>query len=359
VGLNVLLGWNQWPGVLAGQLSVAPWNTLLEALRWVLALPFAGIFGWRRALFGAGVAIGPLAAGALGVALAFAARPFSKARFLWLVPAVAALLPGLHRLALPGMVDDRTLLLALIALTAGLLARGWNGDTGWAFLAGLAGGVAIWLTPEAVPLVLSAYAMLLFRWVQEPIGIGLAAGAAGFFDVLGFGFAVGPPPGGYGVVAIDRLSVVYVVMALLLLIGALGLWRLQRWRQVRSRRVAGIGLMAGLLLGWVALFPKLLPAACGILNPMNLPPVHGVTDLLVFSLPGALALLYLGYGTLHGGARWWIWAYAALGAAVALLLGQRFGLFVGFSNVLAAGLVPVALTEVNLKRARGSLFGGE
>jgi hypothetical protein len=390
--LNILAGWTAWPDVLAGSLNdpdsymrlerilqgiaqghlvnvvarddsgagvMVEWSRLLDALLWAMALPFAGLLGWRQALFGAGVALGPLGAGALGVALAFAAKPFSRAKFLWLAPVAAALLPGLHCFAIPGVVHYHILLLALIALTAGLVARGWNGGTGWGFLAGLAGGFAIWLTPETMPFVLMAYTALVFRWVEKPIGSALAAAAAGCFDVLGFGLAIDPPEGGYGVAEIDRLSLVYVVMALLLLAGALALWRLEQWPNPSWRRLSGLALMAALFAAWVAAFPAVVMGPYGIMDAadrqrffgaiMELRPVLGLDNLVAFLLPGALAVLYLGWHAIQGRAPQWVWWYLTLCAAVALVLGQRFVLFVEFSAGLAAGLIPVILTYVSLR----------
>ena len=168
-GLNILVGLPGWPAVLAGNLVdpdsymrlerllqgiaqghlrntvgrddsgagvVVEWSRLFDLLLWAMAAPLAIFLGWRQALFAAGVALGPLGVGALGLALAFAARPFSATGYLWAAPVAAALLPGLQCFAAPGVVHYHILLLALIALTAGLTARAWDGDSGWRFWRG-------------------------------------------------------------------------------------------------------------------------------------------------------------------------------------------------------------------------------
>jgi hypothetical protein len=333
------------------------WSRLLDLLLWAMAAPLAVFLGWRQALFAAGAVLGPLGVGALGLALAFAARRFSAAKYLWAAPVAAALLPGLQCFAAPGVVHYHILLLALIALTAGLTARAWDGDTGWAFLAGVSGGFAIWLTPETMPFVLMAFAALLFRWVQSPIGAALAACAAGFFDVLGFALAIDPPSGGYGAAEIDRLSVVYVVLGLFLLIGGLALWRLQHLPNRRASRLLGAGLMASLLLGWIAMFPQVAMGPYGVMDAADrqrffgamqeLQPVHGIRQLTEFLLPGLLALCYPILRAARGGPNVWLWLYAASCAAVALVLGQKFILFTEFPAGLAAGLLPVMLSDAS------------
>jgi hypothetical protein len=389
-GLNILVGLPGWPGVFAGNLVdpdsymrlerllqgvaqghlvnivarddagagvMVEWSRLLDLLLWVMAAPLAVFLGWRQALFAAGVALGPLGVGCLGLALAFAASRFSAAKYLWAAPVAAALLPGLQCFAAPGVVHYHILLLALIASTVGLTARAWNGDTGWAFLAGISGGFAIWLTPETMPFVLMAFAALCFRWTQSPIGAALAACGAGFFDVLGFALAIDPPSGGYGVAEIDRVSLVYVVLGLCLLLGGLALWRLQHWQNIRARRLIGIGLMAMLLLGWTWMFPQVAMGPYGVMDAADrqrffgamqeLQPIRGASQLAEFLLPGLLALSYPILRAARGGPNFWLWLYVALCAAVALALGWKFILFVEFPAGLAAGLLPVMLTDAS------------
>jgi hypothetical protein len=389
-GLNILAGLQGWPHVFAGNLvdpdsymrlerlaqgiaqghlvnSVArddsgagvmvEWSRLLDMLLWAMAAPLAALLGWRHALFTAGVMLGPLGVGALGLALAFAARPFSAARDLWAAPVAAALLPGLQCFACPGVVHYHILLLTLIALTAGLTARAWNGNTGTAFLAGISGGLAIWLTPETMPFVLMAFAALLFAWLRQPVGAAITACAGGFLLMLGLALAIDPPAGGYGAAEIDRLSMVYLVLALLLLTGGLAVWRLQRWRPVWAGRLIGAGLMAMLLLLWIGLFPQVAMGPYGVMGAADrqrffgamqeLQPVRGAGPMTEFLLPGLAALCYLILRAARRGAGFRLWLYMALCAAVALVLGQKFILFVEFPAGLAAGLLPVMLTDAH------------
>jgi hypothetical protein len=387
-GLNILLGLHGWPSVLGGSLDdpdsymrlerirqgvaqghlvnivarddagagvLVEWSRLLDALIWALAAPLVPLLGWTRALYAAGVALGPISVGALGVTLAFAARPFAEDRLLWTAALGAAMLPGLLKFAAPGIVHYHIALLALIAASNGYAIRAWRGDNWHGFLAGIWGGFAIWMTPETMPFVLMGFVPLLLRWLQKPVGVMVAACAAGCFDVLGFALMIDPPQGGYKIIEIDRLSLVYLILGSLLLLGGVGLWRLERWNNPPWRRAAGVGLMGGLLLLWIILFPGVIEGPYGLMSRqemkqffgvmLELQPLHGPAALVQFLLPGTLALVYALWRAARE--RAWQWAYLALCILVALVLGYRFILFVGFSAAAAAALVPVMLSQAS------------
>jgi hypothetical protein len=408
-GLNIVMGSHEWPAVFAGSLndpdsymrllrieqgvraghlvvSVArddsgagvyvEWSRLLDMLLWLMAAPFALFLGWHKALYVAGVLLGPLGAGLLGVVLAWAAEPFAARRYLWTAAAAAAVLPGFATTAQPGVVGYHILLLVLIGLTAGCVARAWRGDRWTGFLAGLVGGFAIWLTPETMPFVLAAYLALVLRWWQRPNGVVLLGVASGFFDALGLGLFVDPPGGGYGVAAVDRLSYVYVALGLLLLAGTALLARVQD-RLGRGRGPVGLLLLGGLMVGWIAVFPHVAMGPYGLLPPdqaraffgvmTELQPVRGAA-LVVFLLPGFCAVAYalwrglgpqrVDFGAMASTAMLGppqrhrvLWLYIAACGVVCLVLGAKFLLFVGFSALLGAAMLPVAMSEISVTLA--------
>jgi len=348
----------------SGAGTLVEWSKLLDFLLIAMAAPLAVVIGWHKALFWAGVALGPLSVGALGTALAYAVEPFTAVEFLYAAPVAAAVLPGITTFAAPGVVHYHILLLALIALSAGFAVRAWWGDRFYGFLSGVAGGFAIWLTPETMPFVLMVYAALLFRWVQAGFGLVLVTTAAGLVDVLGFALAIDPPQGGYGIAEIDRLSLVYVVMGLLFLAGAAAGFELER-RGFKRWRSLGLALLALLFIGWIALFPRVAMGPYGIMSPadmrrffgvmLELQPVRGA-DLVLYLMPGALALLYALWRARAARGRF-LWLYLALCTAVALALGVKFIIFVGFAPCVAAALLPVALGEVSLRWGARRLAG--
>jgi hypothetical protein len=389
-GLNVAIGAQGWPAVFAGNLAdpdsymrlerlmdgiraghltnivarddsgagvLVEWSRLMDAVIWALALPLAVFIGWRHALFAAGVALGPVAAGFLGLALAFAAERFVLRSLLWMLPVSAALLPALANYAAPGAVTHHVLLLALIALTAGLVVRAWDGDGGWHFCAGLAGGFAVWLTPETFPFILLCYGILLVRWLEVPEGPAMAACGAGFFDVLGFGLAIDPPVGGYGFVEIDRLSVVFAGLGLAMLLIGVALWRLQRLKNLFHRRVAGVAATVLLLAAWEAIFPQVLRGPYGLMSAADArlffaqiqemqPAAPDVTSF-AFLFPGMLALVIALVRALQ--TRDWRWWYVFACLAALLVLGIRFLRFAPVSSAAAAAVVAIALTSVSVR----------
>lgn len=379
-GFNILIGLHGWPGVWHGQLNdpdsymrlerilqgvraghltnivarddsgagvLVEWSRLLDAFIWAAALPFVPFIGWRHALFAAGVVSGPVIAGVLAVALAYAAEPFAARRFLWLVP-VCLGLPGLRNYAGPGFVTHHILLLAMIGFSAGLVMRAWDGDIGRYFAAGLSGGLAIWLTPETMPFIMLCFGLLLSRWVEKPTGAGMAALGAGCFDVLCFGLAIDPPVGGYGVAEIDRLSIVYVGLGLALLCGGVLLWRLQAMRQVALRRAAGLAGVGLLLACWLTIFPNILlgpyglmtPAAANIFFPaiIEMKPLWPTPQSFALIWPG-LAALFVLFPICCAKNRWpWWYGFGCM--VFAVVLGVKF---MRFTPVCAAAAVVVLM----------------
>ena len=391
-GCNILFGLHGWPAVLSGSLSdpdsymrlerilqgvrqghlvinvarddsgagvMVEWSRLLDALIWAMALPLVPSLGWHHALLVAGDMLSPLGIGLLGVALAFVIEPFVARPFLFAAAIAAATLPGLQTFAMPGVVHYHILLLVLIAFTTGFVIRAWHGERWHGFLAGVCGGFAIWLTPETMPFILLAFAVLLLRWVYEKNGSVIAACAAGFIDVMGFGLALDPPEGGYNAIEIDRLSLVYVMLGLLLLVGGLCLWRIDHWKPSKLNHPLGVGLMAVLLIIWVAAFPQVAMGPYGLMSHddyqrffgvmMELQPLRGLHDFMPFIFPAIVALLYSMYRTFKAGraqARI-IWLYVSAVLLLSLILAAKFILFVGFPAAITAALLGVMLSDVS------------
>ncbi len=388
--LNIVVGLPGWPAALAGHLNdpdsymrlerifqgvqvghltnfvardgpgsgvLVEWSRLMDAALWALAAPLAIFLGWKPALLAVGIATGPLIAGLLGLSLAFVAEPFVARRFLWLLPVASALLPALANYAGPGVVTHHVLLLALLALTAGCVARADRYDTAWNFLAGAAGGFAIWLTPEAMPFVLLCYGLPFLRWLQRPAGAGLAACGAGFFDVLCFGFALDPPAGGYGVAESDRLSIIFVLLGLCLLLTGVLLWRLEKLPDPRLRRAAGL-LAASLLLGaWLALFPNLLAGPDGLMSPANAKLFFGVIGEMQPAgfnpvsfgdlWPGIIGLVIAAALSMSRRDIGWWYGLAAL--CLVFILGVKFLRFAPVASAAGAVLAALALQEASAR----------
>jgi hypothetical protein len=248
-------------------------------------------------------------------------------------------------------------LLALIGFTAGLVIRAWHGDTGRYFAAGLCGGFAIWLTPETLPFIMLCFGVLFLRWLEKPAGAGMAALGAGFFDVLGFGLAIDPPVGGYGIAEIDRLSIVFTGLGLALLLGGVLLWRLQAVPDLRLRRAAGITGVLLLLACWLSLFPDLLQGRDGLMSAADAKLFFSSIVEMQPALPSpkSFALLWPGLAALFIllpiclARRGWLWWYGFFCVVLALGLGVKFLRFTPFSAAAAAVVMVIGLQNISAR----------
>jgi hypothetical protein len=281
---------------------------------------------------------GPLAAGVLALALGWTVEPFAAARLVWLAGVAALVAPAV--LALAGLQPAALAMLAALACMAGGLVRGWRGEIGAAFAAGICGGVAIALSPASVPVVLLGFGALAWRGVASPLGSVQTAMAAGLFDTLGFILAFDSPPGGFLAAAGGRLSIVHVALAFLLLLAAALGWRLEKRAQAWARHAAD-GLLPAAALLWVALFPRAAWAALAFA-----PVVGGVLPGRL--LPGLAALAYALWRAQAGRARR-AWGYLACCLAAGLTLGVASPFMAAATSCMAAALLPLALSEASLR----------
>lgn len=349
------------------------WSRLFDGAIVALAAPLAPWIGWNRAVFAAGVATGPLSAGFLGTALAYAAAaatPGARA-FLWTAPVIGMLMPGICGFAGFGTVHYHIAQLALVALTAGLALRAPRGP-GPAWACGIAGGVALWMMPETMPFVLLCYAALGFVWLFRPIGGVLARVGSGFLLTLVAALALDPPHGGMLIVETDRLSIVYTALGFAAGAAALWLALLDRL-ELRYRALPGIGGAALAFGAWLAAYPSVALGPFGLIPPKLMhvffgnmsetQPVRGFGEAALLLGPGALALLY----ALHRA--WWaeqgrmeagVWLILGLGIALSLALTARFVIFEQYPAGAAAALLPVALGDISARlagRARAAAAG--
>ncbi len=371
----------------SGAPLIIEWSRLFDASLLAMATPFAPWLGWHRALLAAGVASGPIFAGLLGVGLAFAAAPFSERRFVWLAPVIGMLLPGIHGYALFGIVHYHIAMLAAVAFTAGWALRARDGARGAALATGLCGGLALWIMPETMPFVLLCFIGLGWRWLFHPLGDAMAWLGAGFASMLLLGAIVDPPQGGILSPEIDRISIIYAALGVMVMAVTLWLAALDRAKLPALRRAAlgGIGALAGFAV-WLAQYPlvALGPYALMSASEMRLffgamaetQPVRGVDEAFLLLAPGGFALAYLlhrawrargitnSLGTDSLGAEsMGGWLIAAVAVLLGLALTVRFVIFQQFPAGCAASVLPVALTEASRRlifrpiRAAGARIG--
>ncbi|CAG4920010.1 unnamed protein product, partial [Acidocella sp. C78] len=348
----------------SGQLLLVEWSRLFDAWIVALAAPLAPLIGWHRALFAAGVATGPLSAGLLAAALGFAAAPLSGGRWLWAPAIIAPLLPGIRSFNGFGVVHYHIAQVALAALALGCTLRAGLGARRMAWAAGLSGGLAIWLMPETMPFVMLGYGALGYAWLFRPLGATFARLGAGFAATLWFALWIDPPHGGWLSPEIDRLSIVYAMLGLAVMVTGACLAGLDR--EARGKWRLGLGVLAAgaAFAAWLATYPTVALGPYALIPMREMHAFFGgiIEDQPATTLslaasrlgPGLLAFAY----ALH---RAWrcrrapdiagLWLIFMAGLALALGLTARMMIFQQYPAAFAAALAPLALEEISRRFA--------
>jgi len=341
------------------------WSRLFDAALVALAAPLAPFLGWHTALRWAGIASAPLAAGALGVGLAFAVAPFAERRFLWLAPFLAPLFAGIHGFERIGVIHYHIIMVAGTAIALGWAVRtgtgGRNAATTSGIAAGVAAGIAIWIMPETMPFVLLGFVGLGWAWMFRPLGGVIRLAGLTFLATLAVALWLDPPHGGTFVAELDRVSIIYAALALAVV--ATGVWL--AWldgRDLPRGQRAGLGMLGALACFalWLTAYPDVVRGPYALIPPaqfrlffgamLETQPVHGLGPAAASLGPGL-------FGLAVALARAWrarrqpeaagAWGIAAAGGLIALGLTARFVIFQAFPTAFGAALLPVALSDAS------------
>jgi len=349
----------------SGAGTLLHWSHLLDMVLLLLAAPFRLMMGTDAALHAAAVVFGPLSMAALGVALCWAIAPLAERRWLWLAPVVAALSAPIASYGLPGVTHHHVPLLVVSAMTCGYALRGALGlaRKGNGLAMGAWAGVGIWLSPESMPFTLMAFGGLWFAWLLSPrLGLVRMIGetGAGFFVVVMATFAVDPPYAGYGSVEIDRLSAVYVGLAIALACAACVAMLVEnagRWRMPIGAVVPALCIAA-----WLACFPDVLRGPGGLMSARDtramldtiteMMPVRGIAQAMEYLLTGLISTLALTWFSISR--RSPLLGYAALCGCVLLVFGAMHVRFTAYPSALAAAMLPILIARCSAYMAEWS-----
>jgi hypothetical protein len=350
----------------SGAGAVLHWSHLLDSLLLLLALPLRPFLSQPVALHVAAVLFGPLAMGLLGIATAWAMAPIADRGWRWMAPVAAVAAFPIVAYGFPGVVHHHVLLAVAAVVMAGAAGRATTGDCAAGCRLGVWAGAAIWLSPEAWPFAVMAFGGCGLAWILSAkppgvrlshnlaVGAPLAAASSLFLLVVFSALAVDPPMSGFGSIEIDRLSIVYVVLAAVICAIGWALWGLDRVGVAPSERIGIALLVAAAGLGvWFALFPAVLRGPSGLMNAaearilingiQEMQPVGSLAQAVVFLLDGAVAMLLLVRFSVSW--RSLLWAYSAVCVGVMLVLGLRYVRFSTYPAAAAAATLPVILTE--------------
>lgn len=330
------------------------WSHLLDMLLCLIAAPFRLAMNWHDALHAAAVLFGPLCMAALGVALAWAVAPVAHRRWLWLTPAAVALAAAVTPYGLPGEAHHHVLLIVVAAMTAGYALRAALGliRDGDGLAMGAWGGLGIWISPETMPLTLMAFGGLWLAWLLQPEGRRtrmIREAAVGLLLVVCGTYAVDPPYAGYASVEIDRISIVYVGLALAIGVAACAAAFVPD--SGKRRMLIGLLVPAACLAAWLALFPIVARGTDGLMNAhdtqamlgaiVEMLPVRGAAQAVEFLLTGTLiAAVLTWFGVSH---RSVLVGYAALCACILVVLGALHVRFAAYPAAASAAMLPVLL----------------
>lgn len=343
----------------SGDGAVVHWSHLIDGVLCALSLPLQIFLAPADALHLAALIFGPLNLGILGVAVAWAAAPFSDRRWLWLAPLTIALAPAILPYGLVGVVHHHVPSVTIAVMTGGLAVRVIagiaNAHAGRAL--GIWAGIGIWLTPETLPLSMLAFGALWLVWVWQDgaraAATAIADTSKAFAVTVTTAWLVNPPFGGHLTQDIDRVSIVFVGLALAIAaIGRIILVLDERALPRSSRLIWSMTGGIGCAVVWACLFAQTLFAVHAAMddalahamfqNINEMAPVRSLNQWFNYLLTGCLAVATLIALTLRS--RIAVMFYLTLCGLVLIALGQMHLRFASYPEALGAIMVPIAVS---------------
>ena len=351
-----------------------PFDLLVLGAAWLLT----PVLGFRDALFWGGSFVSPLLLLATGFALVWAAKPLVDKENRPLVILVFLAQLGVMAYSLPGRVDHHTLQMFLIALIVGLVTRccGVRPQVRAAVFAGIVLGLGLWISTEFLIMTVLTMAAIWLAWLRHgPAGSLQATGfAAGFAGSLVLALLAERPWADLLAEEYDRISVVFLVMALL----HLAFWSAVAWAERLSRAPSrlrtrlSLSLVAAAIGGaaMYGVYPKFFGGGMVDVDPevarvflgkiKELKPIVPV-DLKTFGF----FLFWLGSAAIcipFSTAQAWLkrhadagpaWAFFALALGLFFALSLRHVRFAPFAGLLA--VVPLTCLVVALRQRLGDI----
>lgn len=340
----------------SGSGTLLHWSHLLDSLLLALAAPGAAAIGWHEALRGTAMAFGPLCMGLLGMTAAWAVAPVARHGLLWFGALAISLSPFIVGYGCAGVVHHHIPVAIVVCMTAGWALRAirGDGDRSGGLALGAWIGAGVWLSPESLPLSLMALGAVWLAWVLEPgcgrLGRVLAQSGASFAGVVALAWLVDPPFAGMWVSEPDRLSLMFVLLALGAAACGMAASLAGRALPAGAARALVLGLAAGAGVSWVAAFPAVLGGATGLLQPeqaqaffggiTEMQPVRSVAEATDCLLAGALMTgLVLAIGVRR---RAPVLLYAGLCGVAVVWSGSQHVRFSTYAALWGAALLPAA-----------------
>ncbi|MGE0419374.1 MAG: hypothetical protein AB7O80_21430 [Acetobacteraceae bacterium] len=346
----------------SGSGTLVHWSHLLDSILCLLALPLSILVDSDVALRVAAIIFGPLCLAGLGLAAAWAAAPFAHRSWLWLAPVVATFGHAILAYGLPGVVHHHVPTVIIAVMTGGWAARlvigttdRWAGSRlgGWAAL-------GLWLTPETLPLSVMAFGALWVSWIttaeRRDLAVAIRDAGIAFLVIAGLAYLVDPPYGGYAAEDLDRLSAVFIGLAIGLAATGLIVAAVDEMTAAPAWRL-GLSLSSGVMIAvlWILLFPSVLQGTHHIMSEADwramfsdigeMQPVKSVAQWLQYLLTGTLGAVAL--AVLAARKRNPTLGFVTLCAIVLIALGWKHIRFASYPEALGAVMLPIIVTLWN------------
>lgn len=314
------------------------WTRPFDVVLLALALPLLPALGLKGALYWAGVVVSPLLHVVLGAVLAWTAVPLLGRAGAAVAGAVTAAQAGVLSFSLVGRADHHMMFACLAALATGCLIRSFaeaDGGARAAVSAGLVIAAGLWIGPEFLVFMALVLAVAGLPWLAGEAGagrrnVGLAGGLATGLVVA---VLLERLPGGFLDISYDRVSVVHLGLALLLLLFWGVVHRVEmRLPSITLRTAVALAGAAGLLLTMHLVFPNFLgnplvadadPAIGPIFAHISeYRPVTDVARFLVYFGSALFAGPWLVWRLTGGRGEGHLWSWLLLAAGLVLFTGM-------------------------------------
>ena len=343
-----------------------PFDVLLLVGAWALT-PF---LGFKAGLFWFGAIVSPLLSLLACVALFWAMAPLFDRPRRYLTVFAFLMQPAVLIYAMAGRADHHALQVVVLVVSAGLMLRLLTrpADSRLALAAGAATGLGIWVSVEfllALACGLSALGLVWLRfgggWAR--VNLVFAGGLAG---MVALALAIERPAGALLAVEYDRISVVHLVVALILL----GFWSaVLGWRRAaalvdpRHRlALAAAGAVAGGVI-LLVLFPKFFAGPMADVDPMvvtvwmdhvgemkSLMPADmvGLGKLMFFIGPAILCLPFVAVllWVERDRENWPAWLYLGLAMALFVTVALQHVRFAPYAEITLAPVIAELLARM-------------
>lgn len=332
------------------------WTRPFDAALVLLAAPMMPVLGLKIALYWAGVVISPLFHILAALVMVWAMTPVVGRTGALIAGAMTGTQFGVLAFSILGRSDHHAVFGVTVLLTLGFLVRALGEPPSRcpyhnlnAVLLGMMLAFGIWMGPETLILLGLCFAATGLSWVVGEKGASRrnVFAALGLLVSLVLAVAAEKGPGDFPLVEYDRVSIVHVTLAVLLLAFWSGVAASHRiWR---SAGVVGRMVLGGLGAGLTALVLRLLFDGL-LLNPLTnvdpvvleifsaIPeysPIRDLAHFLFYVGSAALAapwVLWRAFSSWSGPHRWtWLTLAAALFVYTMLAMTwARWALYAGF-----------------------------